>query len=321
MRSLGSGACAVENLGLIESSMRIFLTGATGFIGRHVIRSLGTEHKIIALTQHVPEGKVPPHIHFVEGNLLREGEARRLAARFPADLVLHLAWHVPPGEFWNSPQNLDWLAASLLLARAFAEKGTPRVIYAGSGAEYDWNANMPLKEDESPVKPRSLYGVCKNGLRQVLEAYTVSVGVSCLWCRIFWPYGRGEAPKKFLSDMMRAFRAGQPAVCHGANLERDYIHVEDIGHALALAATSTLTGVLNIGSGEAVSLGDMARMAAEAAGRPDLLDLEQVRISEETPKRVVASVERLRGELGWTPRRSLSDGITAMLEQTAEKDI
>lgn len=311
----------MENLGLNGGSVRIFLTGATGFIGRHVMRSLGTEHEIIALTRRVPQGVLPAHIRFVEGNLLQEGEARRLAARFPADMVLHLAWHVPPGAFWSSPQNLDWLTSSLSLARAFAERGTTRILCAGSGAEYDWNALMPLKENESPLKPRSLYGVCKNGLRQVLEAYTASVGVDCLWCRIFWPYGKGEAPEKFLSSIMQKLCAGRRAVCHGANLERDYIHVEDIGHALALAASSNLTGVLNIGSGEAVSLGDMARMAAEAAGRPDLLDLEQVHISEETSKRVVASVDRLRGELGWTPRRSLSDGIAAMLERLAEEGI
>lgn len=294
--------------------MRIFLTGATGFIGRHVLAALGTEHEVIALTTRDSVASPFPHVSFVQGNLLREGEAERLFRGFPADTLLHLAWHVPPGAFWNSPSNMDWLAASLSLARAFVEHGGTRMVFAGSGAEYDWNSPMPLTEGLSPLKPRSFYGVCKNGLRQVVEAYAASAGVSCLWCRIFWPYGPGEASEKFLSDILGALRRGEAAVCRGANLKRDYLHVEDVAHALAMAAQSPLTGALNIGQGEAVSLGRMARLAAAAAGRPDLLKLESAEISEAAPELIAASTERLSRELGWKPRYSLAEGIAAMAE-------
>lgn len=292
--------------------MRIFLTGATGFIGRHVLQELGTEHEIIAPTRHAPAVSPLPHISFVQGDLLRAGEITRLFDRFSADTLVHLAWHVPPGSFWTSPLNMDWLAASLSLVRAFAEQGGTRMIFAGSGAEYDWNASMPLKEDVSPLKPRSFYGVCKNSLRQIVEAYAASVGISCLWCRIFWPYGPGEAPEKFLSGIMRALSGGKHAVCRGANLKRDYIHVADVAHALALAVDSSLSGTLNIGSGKAVSLGEMALAAADAIGRPDLLDLGRTEISEAVPEIVEASVERLRGELGWKPRYSLHETVAVM---------
>lgn len=294
--------------------MRIFLTGATGFIGRHVLSALGTEHEIVALTTHASAVSAFSHVSFVQGNLLRDGEAERLFERFPADVLLHLAWHVPPGAFWDSPSNMDWLAAGLSLARAFVEQGGTRMVFAGSGAEYDWNSPMPLKEGVSPLKPHSFYGLCKNGLRQIVEAYTASAGVSCLWCRIFWPYGPGEAPEKFLSSIMGALSRGESAVCRGANLKRDYIHVEDVAHALAMAAKSPLNGVLNIGRGEAVSLGQMARLAAAAMGRPELLKLESAEISEAVPEIIMASTERLSRELGWKPRYSLAEGISAMAE-------
>ena len=294
--------------------MRIFLTGATGFIGRHVLSALGTEHEIVALTTHASAVSAFSHVSFVQGNLLRDGEAERLFERFPADVLLHLAWHVPPGAFWDSPSNMDWLAAGLSLARAFVEQGGTRMVFAGSGAEYDWNSPMPLKEGVSPLKPHSFYGLCKNGLRQIVEAYTASAGVSCLWCRIFWPYGPGEAPEKFLSSIMGALSRGESAVCRGANLKRDYIHVEDVAHALAMAAKSPLNGVLNIGRGEAVSLGQMARLAAAAMGRPELLKLESAEISEAVPEIIMASTERLNRELGRKPRYSLAEGISAMAE-------
>ena len=294
--------------------MRIFLTGATGFIGRHVLAALGTEHEIVALTTHAYALSPFPHVSFAQGNLLRGGEAERLFERFPADTLLHLAWHVPPGAFWDSPSNMNWLAASLSLARAFVEQGGTRMVFAGSGAEYDWNSPMPLKEGLSPLKPRFFYGVCKNSLRQVVEAYAASAGVSCLWCRIFWPYGPGEAPEKFLSSIMGALSRGEYAVCRGANLKRDYIYVEDVAHALAMATTSPLNGVLNIGRGKAVSLGQIARLAAAAMGRPELLKLESAEISEAVPEIIMASAERLSRELGWRPRYSLVEGISAMAE-------
>ena len=292
--------------------MRILLTGATGFIGRHVLRELGSAHDVVAVTRRAPADRFEPHVTFVQADLLRTDEVAELVRCARAETLVHLAWHVPAGSFWTSPENMAWLGASLLLARAFAEQGGQRMVFAGSCAEYDWNSPMPLREEKSPARPRSLYGHCKNSLRQVIEAYTAGTGLAWLWCRIFWPYGSGEPAEKFLSGLLGALRNGGRAICHGANLRRDYIHVRDVARALAMAAESSLTGVMNVGRGEAVALGDMARMAAASVGRLDLLELHRARITTEVPEVVVASVERLTQELGWKPRWSMLQGIAEL---------
>ena len=298
--------------------MRVLLTGATGFIGRRVLRELGETQEIVAVTRHrVPVCSAMPHVTFAQADLLRANEVTRLVRRFRADTLVHLAWHVPPGAFWTAPENLTWLGASLNLVRAFAEQGGRRMVFAGSCAEYDWNVPMPLRENESPAKPRSLYGRCKDSLRQVVESYAGTEEIACLWCRIFWPYGPGEPEGKFLSGLISALHRGERAVCRGANLKRDYVHVQDVARALALAVASSLTGVVNLGRGDAVALGDMARMAAMTIGRPELLDLQCARISTETPEVVVASVDRLKQELGWEPRWSMIRGIAEMAGRTA----
>ncbi len=304
----------MEDLELGRKVMRIFLTGASGFIGRHVLGELGKRHEVIALTNHTWDTSALSNVFFVRGDLLRGGEAERLIEQYPAQILIHLAWHVPPGTFWNDPLNIDWMTASLELARAFVRQGGKRMVLAGSCAEYDWSGLMPLQEETSPVKPKSLYGVCKNSLRQAVAAYAASADVSCLWCRIFWPYGVGEAPEKFLSSIIRSLHRGERAVCRGANLRRDYIHVTDVARAVALAAESSLTGILNIGRGEAVTLGELAGIAANAMGRSDLLKLGCAEISEANPEIVVASVRRLTNELGWRPQVSLLEGIRDMTE-------
>lgn len=295
--------------------MRIVVTGSTGFIGRHLLPYLGRDHEIIALTTKTPAG-FPidrlAHLSFVQADLLRAGAAEDLFKRFPADLLIHLAWHLPPSAFWSSPWNMDWLATSLLLVRAFERHGGHRLVMVGSGAEYDWSAPMPLREESSPLQPRSLYGVCKNSLRQAMEAFSASVGLSFLWCRLFWPYGPGEASEKFLSALIGSLARKESAICRGSNLKRDYIHVDDVGRALALAAVSTLSGTLNIGSGKGASLGLMAQTAAEAMGRSEFLILNEAEITDECPELVAASVQRLRGELGFTPSHCLWKDIAAM---------
>ena len=293
--------------------MRILLTGASGFLGRHVLAALGPGPEVIAVTKGSLRRVPAPNVTFVQTDLLKPDGMAGLVRRFRADTLVHLAWSISPGAFWTSPENILWRDASLALAREFVAQGGQRMVFAGSCAEYDWNAPMPLREESSPVKPHSLYGVCKDRLRQDVEAFSASSSVACLWCRIFWPYGPGEPPDKLVSWLIGRLLAGKRAVCRASNLQRDYIHVQDAARALAVAALSSMTGIVNVGQGEAVALGEVARLAARATGRPDLLELERIPVTAETPGTVVASTDRLTGELGWKPRWILAEGIADMV--------
>lgn len=293
--------------------MRILLTGATGFIGRHVLPEISDAHTILALTRAYPSASTPyPNVVFAQANLMRADEVRQVMEQFKPDMLIHLAWYVEPGSFWTSPHNVDWLASSLFLIRYFIEQGGKRMVLAGSCAEYDWSASMPLTEGKSAVNPDTLYAACKNSLREISFAYAAQAGVDSLWCRFFWPYGYGEPKGKFLSSIMDAIARGEQAVCRNPNLKRDYIHVQDAARALTQAAFSSMTGELNIGTGEAVSLGELASMAAAAMGHPDMLKLEHTQITALTPETIKASTERLCNELGWVPLHDIAEGIRHM---------
>ena len=115
---------------------RVLLTGARGFIGREVVAALlkaGCE--IHAITQR---GEAVPGAVVHRLDLLTENPAATVQ-RVKADHLLHLAWYAEPGKFWNAPENLDWVAASIRLVREFSNAGGHRVVVAGSCAEYDWS--------------------------------------------------------------------------------------------------------------------------------------------------------------------------------------
>ena len=150
-----------------------------------------------------------------DGDLLDPSVPAQLIAEIRPSHLLHIAWEARPGDFWTSPDNLDWTAASLPLLRAFAEGGGTRAVLAGSCAEYAWADETHCVEGETPLNPATLYGASKDALRQVAEAYAREAGLSLAWGG-FFVFGPHEHPARLASSVARALVAGEPAeTSHG----------------------------------------------------------------------------------------------------------
>ena len=188
--------------------------------------------------------------------------------------LLHLAWYVPPGKYWTSLENVRWLQASMDLLIEFAAAGGQRVVSAGTCAEYSWTKGDGIcREDETPLEPASLYGASKDALRRMQEALARQFGFSQAWGRIFFPYGPGEPDGRLVPSVIRSVLAGEPARCSHGRQVRDFMYVDDVARAFAVVLDSAIEGPVNIGTGEGVTIAEVAQAAAEAAGRPDLLQL------------------------------------------------
>jgi nucleoside-diphosphate-sugar epimerase len=297
---------------------RVLLTGASGFIGRHagaVLERLGFE--VIAVSHRAVDGSAGTS---VACDLMDPGQVDRVIKEVKPSHLLHLAWYTEHRLFWGSPLNLDWVAASLHLARAFASAGGKRMVCAGTCAEYDW-ANPatgawagPMDERETATRPRTLYGVCKNSLREMLEAFSREAGISFAWGRIFFLYGPGEHPDRFIPSVVRPLIRGERATVRAGGFVRDTLHAQDVAGAFAQLLDTQVAGSVNIASGQAISLGDMARKASAIIGREDLLDVGDVRATAENPASVLAKVDRLRGEVGWQSSIGLEEGLRQVVQ-------
>ena len=293
--------------------MRVFITGATGFIGSHLARLLLQEGcEVFALLR--PESDpwrirdLLPGLHVVEGDLLdpQEPWAERLDAIRP-EICFHFAWYTEPGVFLHSALNLQYMVASVPLAMRLAEAGCRKLVIAGSFSEYDQDQGY-LAED-SPIQPNTAYGGAKSALYQGLALWAPGAGVDLLWPRIFSVYGPGEHPKRFVPAVINATLRGEPTRLTPGEQMRDFLHVADVAGAVWAAARSDLTGPVNVGSGRPVSIGDLALQIGALVERPDLIRLGDLPYRQGDPMFICANTQRLQAATGWSPGLTLEAGL------------
>jgi nucleoside-diphosphate-sugar epimerase len=293
--------------------MRVLLTGAAGFLGSQIARLLvGEDREVFALLR--PQGDpwrirdLLPSLQVVECDFLGSTEdLNEQVARIRPDLCLHFAWYTDPSTFLHSPLNLRYLPASLALAAALAEAGCKRLVVAGTFSEY--NQRLGYLSEDSPTLPCNLYAASKLALYLSLSHWAPAAGVELLWPRIFSVYGPGEHEKRFVPAVMLAALRGEPTRLTPGEQIRDYLHVADAASAVWVLAQGSLTGPVNVASGQPVAISELALHIGELIGRPDLIRLGDLPYRQGDPMFVCANVQLLKSNTGWVPRFDLKSGL------------
>jgi len=296
-------------------SGRVLVTGASGFVGRRALEPLlasGFEVHAAGRGTGAP-ADTPGDVTWHRADLLDAAARRALVEGVGASHLLHLAWYAEPGLFWAARENADWVAATIGLLDEFAQSGGTRATLAGTCAEYGWSAPQPLAED-SALEPATYYGACKDATRRVCEGLAQLAGLSLAWGRIFFLYGPREDERRLVASVARALAAGERAPTSKGLQRRDFLHVDDVAGAFAAIVRSDAGGPVNVASGEAVTVRAIAELLADAAGRPDLLDVGALPDRPGDPPEIVADVARLRDEVGFTPRIGLEQGLAQTVD-------
>ena len=249
---------------------RVLLTGATGFVGRHVLRELrsrGAKVSIVSRRGNIlPDDAVTTH---VTDDLFAETAEFWKVAFDGIDSVLHLAWYAEPGKYVASPVNLDCMAGTIRMAEAAAQAGVKRFVGVGTCFEYDLACGY--LRTSTPLVPGSPYGAAKAGTYLALSRTLPRMGVSFGWCRLFYLHGEGEDPRRLVPYLHQRLSSGEIAELSAGNQVRDYLDVAEAGRRVGLFGLSKAEGAFNICSGVPVTIRQMAHAIADEYGRADLL--------------------------------------------------
>lgn len=277
--------------------MEILVTGAGGFLGRGIVDALRARGHDCAA----------PGVDGPRVDLTDAGVADRLLDQFDStETLVHAAWYGGADRL-ASARNTDWVGHTGRLVEAFLESGGRRVVTIGTCFEYELGGG-PLVEDETPLRPHTIYGEAKLAMASDVRTRCDAAGATAIHARVGFVYGPGEQPPRLVPSLLETLLEGRRFATTSGTQRRDYLHVDDVGTAIAALAEADVDGACNIGSGVALPVADLVTAFARAVDGLDRVDFGALEQRPGDPDSIELSIQRLRA-LGWQPEVSLDEGV------------
>jgi dTDP-6-deoxy-L-talose 4-dehydrogenase (NAD+) len=255
-------------------SKSILITGATGFVGRQVLKCLqGHNHKIhivsrIGKEYEVSYGNIEKIIH--TSNMFLEDSNWWAKVCEDIDIVIHIAWYAEPGKYLQSSKNIDCLIGTLKMAKGCSKAGIKRFIGIGTCFEYDLKSGILFKD--TPLLPHTPYAAAKSAAYMMLSQFFSQEDIEFVWCRLFYLYGEGEDIRRLAPYVHSQLAKGNIVKLTRGKQIRDFIDVEDAGKIIADVTLGDKQGVVNVCSGIPITVRQFVEKIADEYGRRDLLE-------------------------------------------------
>lgn len=300
--------------------MKILVTGGAGYIGSHTVRMLLERGHDVIVIDNLEKGfkeALPPFVEFYQASLSDEMVLNNIFSKHKIDVVLHFADYTEIEMSMKYPTLFfkNNVSEGFSLLKCMKDHKVNKIIFSSSASVYK-TSNQPIPED-FPKKPNNIYGISKHIFEQILKSFE-HFGINSISLRYFnacgAAYGIGEShrPETHLipiilqvalgqRDKIKIFGNDYPT--HDGTCIRDYIHVIDLAQAHILAMDALCngkTGAYNVGLGKGYSVKEIIETCREVTGHQIPTEVAPRRAGD--PPALVASSEKIRNELGWTPK-------------------
>jgi UDP-glucose 4-epimerase len=293
--------------------MGALVTGGAGFIGSHLVDALlarGDEvHVVDNLTTGSRENLAPgAELHELD---IRDESLEQLAEQLQPEVVFHLAAQADVGTSVERPAfDADVNVVGTVRVLEAARGSDARVVFVSTGGAIYGECERPAREDDAP-EPGSPYAASKLAGEVYLATWNRLYGARHVTCRLANVYGPRQLPTLeggVIAIFLDRLREGKETEIFGdGNQTRDFVYVGDVVEGLLAAVASPGDAVYNIGSGVAITVGELHRLCAETAGVQ-----QEPRFGAARPgdlRHSVIDPSRAARELGWRTRTTLAAGL------------
>lgn len=313
--------------------LRVFVTGAFGFIGSHLALHFGElGAHIVALRRDEVLDKNPftdrvrERVSVVRGDVRDFETVARVLNEYEVDVCLHLGAQSIIGVANRNPLSTfsSNIQGTWNLLEACRQSTTVRgIVVASSDKAYGTSATLPYRETD-PLLAKNPYDVSKACADLLAQAYSESYGLPVVVSRCSNVYGPGDLNfSRIVPDVCRSVAIDRPPRLRSDGTPlRDFVHVDDVAQAYegivrALLEKRCKKDVFNIGSGKPVRVIDLTNLAIRTSGKT----LTPI-LGPPSPKGEIAhqyiAIDRIKEQLGWRPTVAIEEGIRSTYQWYAE---
>lgn len=291
--------------------MKIFLTGATGFIGKFVLDILvRNHHEVLALVRNKPDLSALERssVNYLQGDLADLERIKPQIKSFNPQVVIHLAWERIPDFSADICQSN--LSQSMALIDFLTEQTQcQKIVFAGSCFEY--GATQGDCRESMHSEPSSFFTWAKLSLLNYTALRCQQKNIKWVWMRIFYVYGPGQRKQSLIPTLIDSFLNHQMPTINNPFNANDFIYVQDVAQGFYQATVADiLSGIYNLGTGDATCVIDICEIVERQIHSLSLLS-SKVRNSSLAKQTVNfwADMKKTQEALNWTPKISLEEGI------------
>lgn len=291
--------------------MKILVTGASGFVGRRFLKMAPTDWEIVCLGRSQPGNLTG---RWIQCDLSDQESVESVAKQVSDeifDAIVHLAAFVPKtaADDTLDKAKLGNIDSTINLLTYFGEKSGKIII--GSTAEvYDQSKiHGPITED-NVVAGGSYYGSTKMASELIAQSYAKKMNKELTVLRFSVMYGGYDPITRAIPNFIRAAKTGEDLTIRGAKVLRDYVHIDDVARSIICAVNASGVGVVNIGTGKGVSIGETAQSIVDNIKSTSRIAI----LSEEGGCDIVIDISRAEKLLDYHPLVFFPDKLKGMIE-------
>lgn len=299
--------------------MAVFLTGGYGHIGSWVAYLLAKEGEKVIIYDTNPIAPdylrdTSKEITFIRGDVMDFAGLTQVFQQHNHEIdgIIHtvalMGEFVPANPHRNVMLNIDGFLNVLELARIF---DIEKVLYTSTGAVYG-AVHGVASEDKDPPNPADLYGATKVSCEYLGRQYEANFGLDFRICRLYFVYGPGKFPSRFINLYKVAFGALEGlkglTLERGADQKLDFTYVEDVARGVVMLykAEDLKHKIFNLATGVGNGVGRVVELAQKYTHFPVEVEIGPGRI---VPRSEALDISRAKEELGYRPNYSLEEGV------------